>query len=136
MLRRFALALLLASGLAGCISNVGAFEITLADAPAAVTDGSGEALCQLTIDSGDPIALTSIQVWLRPPGGTVSLMPYTHEDNDGDGMLSTGDVLIVNEPPVNLVGTADIGTEYVVEILEDVGPMRVSSLWEGVWTAT
>ena len=120
--------------LSGCVSPAGQ-EITVTDDPAAVTDAADDPLFDLAIVEGDAIALIDVQVWLTPPGGTTSVMPWDHDDLDEDGMLSAGDVLHVREPPVDIVGTAQIGTEFEVKVLEDLGDSRVSTLWEGSWTA-
>ena len=133
--RFIALFFALVIALLGCAPAAG-FDIDLIDDPSSVTDGPGDTLLRLqVISAAAPLAPTSVQVWLSPAGGSPTVLSFTHEDADSDGMVGAGDALVVQEPPLNIIGTADVGTIYAIEVMEDLGSSRVSSLWDGSWTA-
>lgn len=126
--------LLLSLGSAGCVPSA-SFDAEVIDDPAPVTDAASEQLFRIEIiDASETYVLTDIDVWLTPPGGTISLVGWDHDDADTDGRIGAGDALTVIEP-ATIVGVAEIGTTYSVEVLEDLGESRVSGLWEGTWTA-
>ena len=121
--------------LVGC-GPATALDIALADDAAVVSDRQGDRLCRLTVNSIDaPLATTEIKVWLTPVGGTTSQMPFELGDTNENGLLDAGETITVIEPPVNLIGTAQLGMPFAIEVLRDLGTSRVSSLWEGTWTA-
>ena len=125
----------LGTALIGC-GPATALEIALADDTALLTDRASDRLCRLTVTSiSEPLANTEIKVWLTPVGGTVSQMPFELGDANENGFLDAGETITVLEPPVNLIGTAQQGMPFAIEVLRDLGTSRVSSLWEGTWTA-
>lgn len=132
-------ALILVAGLVAAAVGCGpatSLNIALTDDPAVVSNGAGDRLCVLTVSSIDaPLASTEIKVWLTPVGGTTSQMPFQIADTNENGLLDAGETITVIEPPVNLIGTAQIGMPFAIEVLRDLGTSRVSSLWEGNWTA-
>lgn len=122
------------AALLGC-GPTDVYSASLSDAPAAVTDGPGDALVRVTIAQGAGIPPAMMQVWIRPAGGTITSVGFEHTDADSDGTVNAGDTLLVLEPPVNLIGTANIGTMYTITLVEQISAGRVRTLWEGVWTA-
>lgn len=126
---------LLVCVIAGC-GPASVFEVTLVDDASDVTDAPGDRLCSLTLGSAsDPIATSDLQVWLTPPGGAITRVEFALADSDADGQLDPGDTLTILEPAANIVGSAEVGMTFSVELLRDLGASRVTSLWEGSWTA-
>lgn len=109
---------------------------TLTDASEALTDDPSDVLFELTFSTLDePLALADVLLTVGEAGATATSLPFELEDNDGDELLSDGDVLIAVEPEANILGVADSGTAYEVELFRETGGNTVESVWSGEWTA-
>ena len=125
---------LLGCALGGCGPTAG-LDLALTDLPAAVTDEPNDRLCTLQVTTiSEPLTTSELQVWLTSASGT-TVMRFEVADANENGDLDAGETITVIEPPLNVVGIAQRGTVFSVEVVQSLGASRVSSLWEGDWTA-
>ncbi len=134
MMKSMSWMMVLACALGGCGPAVG-LDAALMDHTTEVTDAANDRLCAVRVTTiSEPLLVSELQVWLTSASGT-TVMAFEVADTNENRMLDAGETVTVIEPPLNVVGVAQRGTVFSIEFVRDLGSSRVSSLWEGDWTA-
>ena len=117
---------------AGCVTVASEPAFTLEDDPASLTSAGDDLLFSLTYLDADPLPAERLEVQVTIDG-TINAMPFTIDPADGE--VATGDLVLVNEPGVDLLGADAEGKTFAVSVvLKEVDdPSRVVELFNGSW---
>ncbi len=109
----------------------------LTDHPDPLTTGGSDNLFVISVSEADEtFAMNELMLTFKKPGGTATALNYELTvDANGDGRLGVGDELIGIEPGPDILNADEQGSELEIDLMQELGPSRVSTLWTGTWTA-
>lgn len=118
----------------GCGSDLIA---TLTDHSDPLTTGGSDNLFVISVsEAEESFALDELLLTFKESGGTATQLNYELSvDSSGDGQLGVGDELVGVEPGPDILSNDAQGTDFEVELMQELGPSEVFPLWTGVWTA-
>ena len=108
------------------------FRGTLTDHPDTLTTNPGDNVARLEVmDIDEPTALNRLLALFEDPSGTNTVYEIELEtDANDDGLVGSGDVLLIVEPPADVINDSAVGgPEYDFSLARELGENRIFTLF-------